>query len=95
MTHGKYKKKNVPEAAISFQQGTASLLCVGGRSEREQTKTPKSLSTRRLRALGGTQQAAREGAQTSSSQHNCLHLCLSEEKLNYLMLENKGEKRAC
>lgn len=91
----KYKKNNVPEAAISFQQRTASLLCAGGRSERERTKTSKSLSTRRLQALGRTQQAAREGAQTSSSHHNCLHLCLSEEKLNYLTLENKGEKRAC
>lgn len=30
--------------------------------------------------------------ETRSSQHICLHLCLREEKLKYLLLENKGEK---
>lgn len=59
-------------------------------------KEYKSQSKRRLQPLGRLQQAGQEGGQTSSSQHICLHLCLSEEKLNYLTLENKGEKkRAC
>lgn len=94
MTHGKCKKMNVPEAAISFQQGTASLLSAGGRSERQGTKTYKSPSKRSLQPLGRLQQAGQEGGQTSSSQHICLHLCLSEGKLNYLTLENKGEKKS-
>lgn len=86
VTHGKCKKMNAPEAAISFQQGTASLLSAGGRSERQGTKTYKSPSKRSLQPLGGLQQVGQEGGQISSSQHICLHLCLSEEKLNYLTL---------
>ena len=93
VTHEKCKKINAPEAATSFQQGTASLLSAGGRSERQGTKTYKSLSKSSLQPLGRLQQAGQERGQTSSSQHICLHLCLSEEKLNYLTLENKGEKK--
>lgn len=94
VTHGKCKKMNAPEAAISFQQGTASLLSAGGRSERQGTMTYKSRSKGSLQPFGRLQQAGQEGGQSSSSQHICLHLCLSEEKFNYLTLENKGEKKS-
>lgn len=90
----KCKKMNAPEAAISFQQGTASLLSAGGRSERQGTMTYKSPSKRSLQPFSRLQQAGQEGGQSSSSQHICLHLCLSEEKFNYLTLENKGEKKS-
>lgn len=46
--------------------------------------------------LVGLQQEGHRGGQTSFSQHICIHLCLSEEKLNYFTLENKGKKKiAC
>lgn len=43
--------------------------------------------------LVGLQQEGHRGGQTSFFQHICIHLCLSEEKLNYFTLENKGKKK--
>lgn len=96
LTHRKCKRMNAPEDAMRFQHGMASLLAAGSRSERQGNETYKSPSKRSLRPLVRLQQAGHGGGHSSSSQHICLHLCLSEEKLNYLTLENKGEKkRAC
>lgn len=88
-------KMNVPEAAFGFQQATASLFTAAGKSERQGTTWTSHRAREAFIPWADCNKFPSWTAISKmcrSSQHICLHLCLGEEKLKYLLLENKGEK---
>lgn len=91
VTHGNMRKLMPQRLHLAFKR-QQPLYCLQQASLKGKEPHRQVMEQEKPAALGQIARGRSGRKETSSSQHICLHLCLSEEKPKYLLLENKGEK---